>query len=805
MRSLLGTAGRLGFGLGAALILSASARGGPQDQPSPLPTPASGLSLLDAPAFRSASGPDDRWITLRAQGAIEDRVIFAPALGLEDQAPAGRVSLALPGDVNVIARTESRDLGLGSTPVWFGGLEGDEGGYVILVRVENAVAGKIFSPRHGLFEIVPAPGDDPRDAEGRPLVEVRRLDAEQQPTCATSARHAVGAPAGQPGVTPARRGVVEPEHVERAERGPAQFVFSDVLLFYTPAARTGAGGVAQIEAAINTAVADANVAYQNSLIDLRIRSVGVLEANYSEAGDLGVDLGWLRGKNDGVLDEVHTLRDQLGADLVGLVTNAAAGGACGIGYLMTFVDQSFESSAFTVTSRTCFSNQTLAHEFGHNMGCAHDRDNAGGASHSFAYGYRTPNNQWRTVMAYAPGTRVQIFSNPNVSFGGFPMGIADGQPNSAYNALAINLNADVIAAWRTLITQPPAGFALVSPIGGTTIANRTPLLIWDASDQAQYYELTIDNDPSFASPEIFQTPLTNAQYQVPAGVLTGGVTYHWRARAVNFLGNTLSTPSSTSFQTPALPPGAFSLSSPSSGEVGVSPSPSFSWTASNDVDTYRLIVDDDQLFGSPALDQSNIGSTNFSWTGTPLNPLTQYHWQVRAINPSGQTLAINGPRSFSTAAVPPSGFSMVFPSDGGSVLTTTPTLTWSTAFFADNYRVEVADNLAFFQPAVDATVTGTSYPVPSGRLVNGGFYFWRVRAQNSVGISSASPSTQSFTVTVTHCQGDANRDRNVNFADISSVLTAWASTGPQGDANNDGLVNFADISSVLTAFNLPCP
>lgn len=54
------------------------------------------------------------------------------------------------------------------------------------------------------------------------------------------------------------------------------------------------------------------------------------------------------------------------------------------------------------------------------------------------------------------------------------------------------------------------------------------------------------------------------------------------------------------------------------------------------------------------------------------------------------------------------------------------------------------------------------------------------------------------------CPGDANGDRVVNFADVSSVVTFWGLPGPSGDANRDGLVDFSDITSVLENWGVVC-
>lgn len=58
------------------------------------------------------------------------------------------------------------------------------------------------------------------------------------------------------------------------------------------------------------------------------------------------------------------------------------------------------------------------------------------------------------------------------------------------------------------------------------------------------------------------------------------------------------------------------------------------------------------------------------------------------------------------------------------------------------------------------------------------------------------------------CPGDADGNGEVNFADITNVLTNFGAdyssgTGP-GDADRNGVVNFADITNVLTNFGAVC-
>ena len=71
------------------------------------------------------------------------------------------------------------------------------------------------------------------------------------------------------------------------------------------------------------------------------------------------------------------------------------------------------------------------------MGLNHARDDYGAAgAYSYSFGYKWPG--YRTVMAYAPGTRILYFSNPNVLYLGNATGVARRARNSAYNALSLN-------------------------------------------------------------------------------------------------------------------------------------------------------------------------------------------------------------------------------------------------------------------------------------------------------------------------------------------------------------------------------
>lgn len=68
---------------------------------------------------------------------------------------------------------------------------------------------------------------------------------------------------------------------------------------------------------------------------------------------------------------------------------------------------------------------------------------------------------------------------------------------------------------------------------------------------------------------------------------------------------------------------------------------------------------------------------------------------------------------------------------------------------------------------------------------------------------------QSFVIHITPppCAGDADRDGDIDFADITAVLANFNTAGAPfklGDADGSAAVNFGDITAVLANFSAPC-
>lgn len=312
----------------------------------------------------------------------------------------------------------------------------------------------------------------------------------------------------------------------------------DLLSVYTPQAKVAAGGDAQIDALIQAAVDNANTAFINSQINAHYNLVATAEVAYTESGYTGTDLPWLQSSS-----VVAALRDQYAADMVSLIVQNG-GNACGTGYLSP-TDPRY---AFQVSDMDCaVGNLTFAHEHGHNLGMAHDPDNAGGSGYqAWSYGHLVT-GVFRTVMSY-PGTcgctRIPYFSNPNVFYAGYSTGIADQRDN----ARTANVTITAISGFRG--AQPPATLpATPSGLVTTSLSPSQISLKWlDNSVDELGFKIERSSDGvNFVQIAAIGA---NVSSYTDAG-LTSSTQYYYRVKSYNSAGD--SGPSNVSSATTGAP------------------------------------------------------------------------------------------------------------------------------------------------------------------------------------------------------------------------------------------------------------
>ena len=235
----------------------------------------------------------------------------------------------------------------------------------------------------------------------------------------------------------------------------------DLLLVYPTVVKTEAGGATAVESTIASSVSDANLCYQNSLVPIQLRVVHIVEINYTPTGILNTELDRLKNPNDGYFDNIHSLRDQYGADLVCMLTTQSDSG--GLASTMTHPKLSFESSGFNVNvwGQIGAPSYTLAHEIGHNMGCLHNREDSTWDVEyefsAFCFGKRwmEGGQGYKTIMSYDTNpsstfpNSIPYFSNPSVSY----LTTSTGNIGTENNAKVLGLTAPFVSNFRKSIVQ----------------------------------------------------------------------------------------------------------------------------------------------------------------------------------------------------------------------------------------------------------------------------------------------------------------------------------------------------------------
>jgi len=270
----------------------------------------------------------------------------------------------------------------------------------------------------------------------------------------------------------------------------------DVLVGYTSGFATAQGGDSPARTRINFLVDVANQGYINSQIASRVRLVHAMQVSYPDATDNGDTLEKLTGYKSGsgkttpdpAFNALRDARETYGADLVTLVRKFSdpENNGCGIAWLigggLTTITQDYEYFGYSVVSdgqdqgddgKTYYCrDETVAHEFAHNMGSAHDIETSKGddgvlqtdeyGAYTYSFGYKTGpgSGDFYTIMAY-PDQRdsspyqkpYRVFSNPDITYcGGYPCGTS-----AADNARSLRQTMPIIASFRSTVLPAMRG------------------------------------------------------------------------------------------------------------------------------------------------------------------------------------------------------------------------------------------------------------------------------------------------------------------------------------------------------------
>jgi peptidyl-Asp metalloendopeptidase len=244
---------------------------------------------------------------------------------------------------------------------------------------------KMMPPEH------PVNPTDPREDEGRAL-------APEEPTIPK----------------------VEPVSSADLMALEAKTIIIDVMMLYTK--RAASHYMRNPEDVLTLSFERANESLRISgLGNISFRLVHTQAVDYDEQGSEEFDDLYRMVDGVGPFKDVHRLRDEKHADVVGLVEDNPSG--CG---LSTRVAPDSEEAYFVVHYACAAITISIAHEIGHILGARHDRAIDPNNS-PFPYGHGYVNGtKWRDIMSYEESCngcpRMPIWSNPRVLYKGEPTG-----------------------------------------------------------------------------------------------------------------------------------------------------------------------------------------------------------------------------------------------------------------------------------------------------------------------------------------------------------------------------------------------
>ncbi|MEM2878942.1 MAG: Ig-like domain-containing protein, partial [Candidatus Hadarchaeales archaeon] len=363
----------------------------------------------------------------------------------------------------------------------------------------------------------------------------------------------------------------------------------------------------------------------------------------------------------------------------------------------------------------------------------------------------TPTFSWTAVSDISSPVTYHLqvdndpdFSSPEIDLTGILENTytpATGLPeeNYSWKVRAVD-NAGNEGSWSSvwtfqIDTGPPPVPEMLSPAG--TVIDNTPTFIWGAVTDPSLpvrYDLQVDNDPGFTSPEISVTYLTNTEYTHYMPLYEE--IYYWRVRARDGVGNASQWSTPWEITVDGTPPRAPTLVYPSYGENTRDNIPNFDWNPVSDMSTpvvYRVYVDDDPNFTSVDYD-SNWTTDDFYQVPSEMTEGVWY-WKVQAKDSLGNEGENSATSWFRIDVTPPSTRpSLISPANGDNITDNTPLLSWTGVTDISLpvvYKVFIAADPQFESLVYESEwISGTSH-VPSE--IPDGTIYWRVGTKDNAG------------------------------------------------------------------------
>ncbi len=287
----------------------------------------------------------------------------------------------------------------------------------------------------------------------------------------------------------------------------------------------------------------------------------------------------------------------------------------------------------------------------------------------------------------------------------------------------------------------PVAPELISPKKDTVINFFTPLFDWSDVDYTVTYELVVDDNYSFMSPEIIDTTLAISEFTPSIPLQLDS--YYWKVRGRDVDGDRGAWSVVWHFTIDQIGPIPPDLISPDSGSTINNNTPAFDWGEVEDATIYELIVDNNSDLSSPEIDQTNL--TNHEFVALSPLPDGRYYWTVRGQDHLANWGVWADPWSLIIDTQAPVAPTLITPINQSTLSDNTPDFDWSDVVDAAKYELWVDNNTDFSSPEIQQSALTHSAYTPSTTLSNG-TYNWKVRCRDGAGNWGIWSDTFSFTL-----------------------------------------------------------
>lgn len=308
-----------------------------------------------------------------------------------------------------------------------------------------------------------------------------------------------------------------------------------------------------------------------------------------------------------------------------------------------------------------------------------------------------------------------------------------------------------------------------TPLGSALWFEDLPALRWRTPifDSVDGYQVAVARDVNFSgqtpydSWEAFEPQSRSFFALLPASfhsqkAYADNESYYWHVRIRHERYDFASAPDYGPWSLPM----RFKLDSRMAGNPRISTgpnvfmTPTFEWDRVEGAAGYTIQIDDDAKFSSPLINQAT-DSTSYTPPETTsamaLLSSTQYYWRV-AMRRSDTVLGRwTDPLPFVKTSVAPTPLGPLT-TDPLTLVTTQPTFQWSVVLTPTDtprlatprYRIQVADDVTFASPFIDATTEATLYTPPKGKSLADREWFWRVAIYEASGKTGPYSAPQKF-------------------------------------------------------------